>query len=485
MLQMSGFLSREVDIPRPTIDAEESALAVQDEMEALASIFGEDVETLGESVLRVRCRALKSEEALKSLEATKPRFQTKADAGLEKPAIWLTIAFPVGYPCSMPIFELQSMGLLSYAEEDDLYSSLLEIAGRSCGAACGYELCLHAIEVVDVKLRKRAVESYVWTHRKKPEGTSEGEDGISPKASLTATEKWDAYREALYASDAELLRPSNYVYSIASILLRLPPIGVLKIENVINPRNAVRFLKQQTLFEQKYGPGVESESTTLFHGTRAHNVSSIVTAGLVVPGSHGVEVANGSAYGVGIYLSSSAEYSVGFSAGEGRLLVCAALPGRCTSGTSKRHSDCIHPNDIFYVFGNPAQVLPVYCIHFDHSLHHGKLYTAATASGSVVRVMGEALSHGSTTLALTKQEPQLSEKNNAAFYLGAGYEVLEKAPYDDDDETSLMYGEDVKEFLSNDYEGDDDGSYQQSRFDGPQCAPEVKDRKLDARRRRK
>ena len=42
-------------------------------------------------------------------------------------------------------------------------------------------------------------------------GTSEGEDGISPKASLTATEKWDAYREALYASDAELLRPSNYV----------------------------------------------------------------------------------------------------------------------------------------------------------------------------------------------------------------------------------------------------------------------------------
>ncbi len=53
------------------------------------------------------------------------------------------------------------------------------------------------------------------------------------------------------------------------------------------------------------------------------------------------------------------------------------------------------------------QVLPVYCIHFDHSLHHGKLYTAATASGSVVRVMGEALSHGSTTLALTKQEPQV------------------------------------------------------------------------------
>ena len=40
----------------------------------------------------------------------------------------------------------------------------------TCAPWKGYELCLHAIEVVDVKLRKRAVESYVWTHRKKPEG---------------------------------------------------------------------------------------------------------------------------------------------------------------------------------------------------------------------------------------------------------------------------------------------------------------------------
>ncbi len=45
--------------------------------------------------------------------------------------MWLTLAFPVGYPALPPIFELDSAGLLSYADEDSLYTQLLEMA--SCG----------------------------------------------------------------------------------------------------------------------------------------------------------------------------------------------------------------------------------------------------------------------------------------------------------------------------------------------------------------
>ena len=59
-----------------------------------------------------------------------------------------------------------------------------------------------------------------------------------------------------------------------------------------------------------------------------------------MPGERGVTVLNGSAYGVGIYLSPEASYSLGYSgldyysynyqrnAGVVKLLVCAALPGR-------------------------------------------------------------------------------------------------------------------------------------------------------------
>lgn len=79
-----------------------------------------------------------------------------------------------------------------------------------------------------------------------------------------------------------------------------------------------------------------------------------MSLGLVVPGTKGVRVANGSAYGVGIYLSSEASYSVNYSVGTGRLLVCAALVG-------DRHKDCSNPVDHMFVFKNAAQVCAFVC----------------------------------------------------------------------------------------------------------------------------
>jgi hypothetical protein len=64
-----------------------------------------------------------------------------------------------------------------------------------------------------------------------------------------------------------------------------------------------------------------------------------VSRGLIVPGDKtDVRVVNGSAYGVGIYLSPHADYSLGYvrdSGGDGgsvKLLVCAALPGVASKG---------------------------------------------------------------------------------------------------------------------------------------------------------
>lgn len=60
-----------------------------------------------------------------------------------------------------------------------------------------------------------------------------------------------------------------------------------------------------------------------FHGTKARNVPSIAQRGLIVPGSQGVTVANGSAHGVGIYAATlgSSWLSKGFC-DQDKMFIC-------------------------------------------------------------------------------------------------------------------------------------------------------------------
>ncbi len=71
----------------------------------------------------------------------------------------------------------------------------------------------------------------------------------------------------------------------------------------------------------------------------------------------------------------------------------------------------------------------MYCIHFEDSLSPWRAYTTATTSGSIIRVTGAALAHcakhgdGAALDGDTAPMPPVFEKNNAAFYIGRGYEV--------------------------------------------------------------
>eukprot|EP00667_Euglena_gracilis_P022245 EG_transcript_24671 len=105
------------------------------------------------------------------------------------------------------------------------------------------------------------------------------------------------------------------------------------------------------------------------------NVLNIVREGLVVPREEtGVAVACGSSYGRGIYLSPSAEYSLGYCTFGCKLLVCAVLLGKkkvcqsghycgmktCTPGYDSHVSPCGNELIVF----NEAQVLPCFVIHY-------------------------------------------------------------------------------------------------------------------------
>ena len=92
-----------------------------------------------------------------------------------------------------------------------------------------------------------------------------------------------------------------------------------------------------------------------FHGTNENALGSIYSSGLLVPGKEsGVKVANGSAFGVGIYAgkADNAAISWSYSRGESRpLLVCAAL-----DGTAKE----VYNHASFHVFKTDHSVVPLF-----------------------------------------------------------------------------------------------------------------------------
>lgn len=93
----------------------------------------------------------------------------------------------------------------------------------------------------------------------------------------------------------------------------------------------------------------------VFHGTSTYNYPSIKQHGLVVPGLRkGVRVVNGSAYGVGIYLSTCPRLSLSYVRDDRKMLVCAVLVG---------DSNVTNHGNIF-VAKDASYVLPCHVIHY-------------------------------------------------------------------------------------------------------------------------
>lgn len=130
-----------------------------------------------------------------------------------------------------------------------------------------------------------------------------------------------------------------------------------------------------------------------FHGTSNRFVPSIVQNGFLAPGAvnpqtgEPLPVRCGSTYGLGIYSSPSAEFSLSYSGTEAqptapdgfwglKLFVCATLMGRparmsrfdCWWQRSEPYPGAhshVGNNEYEYVVFNSAQILPCYVIHLD------------------------------------------------------------------------------------------------------------------------
>jgi len=108
--------------------------------------------------------------------------------------------------------------------------------------------------------------------------------------------------------------------------------------------------------------GRPSAAFAAFHGTAVRNVESILAHGfLVAGGTHPetgrrIPVANGSAFGSGVYISLTANYSLAYARGHDSMFVCAVLD----AGALSRHDNIL-------VARNPHLVVPMLVMDFDRN----------------------------------------------------------------------------------------------------------------------
>jgi len=114
-----------------------------------------------------------------------------------------------------------------------------------------------------------------------------------------------------------------------------------KLTNIINPYLKWKFDLAWSNLPEHVTP------TVVYHGTRVSNIPSIVRKGLLVPGfKSGIPVANGSAYGVGIYTSTDVSVSLSYVRDGSKVLICAILND--VSGVSN-HGSILVVKDSSYV----------------------------------------------------------------------------------------------------------------------------------------
>ena len=119
--------------------------------------------------------------------------------------------------------------------------------------------------------------------------------------------------------------------------------------------------------------GKPTEETWIFHGTPdLANVVPIMSTGFTIGGQDGHPIANGAAFGQGLYSATGPAAPMGYARGAGCVILARALPGRqltghdCHGGSGTAGHDSWTPSGQpdWLILGTKAQILPCYVVHY-------------------------------------------------------------------------------------------------------------------------
>jgi hypothetical protein len=109
--------------------------------------------------------------------------------------------------------------------------------------------------------------------------------------------------------------------------------------------------------------GKPSSEVVVFHGTAQQNIVPIMTTGFKVGGA-GVAVANGTAYGRGVYSAVGPNTPMGY-ASTNSVILAMALPGSPDgSRNGSAGGDSWRPKGDWIIFRSGSQLLPKWVVHF-------------------------------------------------------------------------------------------------------------------------
>ena len=131
---------------------------------------------------------------------------------------------------------------------------------------------------------------------------------------------------------------------------------ITSIANVAPPAAAALFLSEWQRLPN-------SSVVRVFHGTAGSFVPAICSMGLVVPGARGCTVANGSAYGVGIYTARAPDVSIAYTKGSEVMFVCVGLVDASLESAGR-----VRTPASYCVFFESALVVPVWLVRFEPRL---------------------------------------------------------------------------------------------------------------------
>lgn len=112
--------------------------------------------------------------------------------------------------------------------------------------------------------------------------------------------------------------------------------------------------------------GKSTAKRWVFHGTpQSSNVSKICSEGFKVGGSNGVPIANGAAYGNGVYTAIGPKTPMDYSRANSSIILCSGLLGKEKRSESDMGFDSWPgpPDQDWMIFKTAEQLLPQYVVH--------------------------------------------------------------------------------------------------------------------------
>lgn len=126
--------------------------------------------------------------------------------------------------------------------------------------------------------------------------------------------------DIIYLLDSFLYTYSFIIYDI--LLISMSNFNIFNLEklnsySIIKKENNIKIYRVKTNdleISQKFEKAEKTDTFIYgFHGSPATNWYSILFNGLYVPDGHKIKIANGAAYGTGIYISDDSNFSLGYS----------------------------------------------------------------------------------------------------------------------------------------------------------------------------